>query len=162
VTACCDPDARKHAGHHAPECTDPAGLFADRRHALTVACPQPTGCGRPAGQCCVTAQGYATVNHRVRVLVARGGTPAPVRTDQRPSRTQARILTAAIDQGGIYLLTQYNLHGVAPLRQAMAAMVTKGWFEFREALITEDRYEITDEGRAAQARRPEPTRGRKR
>lgn len=152
VMPCCDPAGREKAGRHAATCKDPWGFYEDREIGLAVACPLPRGCGRPAGQGCVTAQGYSSAAHRVRIVVARGGRPAPVKKDSRPSRAQADMLAAAVAGGGIYLLCGYSFHGVDRLRRSMKAMVDKDWFEFREALQAEDRYEITNGGRNALAR----------
>lgn len=149
---CCDPDTRQKTGHHAPTCKHPWGFHEDQQTALTVPCPPPRGCGRPAGQGCVTPQGYSSRPHRVRVLTARGGTPTPVNTTARPSHPQADILDAAVAQGGIYLLPGYNFAGVDRLRRTMKGMIDKGWLEFREHLTHECRYEITNSGRDAHAR----------
>lgn len=152
IEQCCDPVEREKAGHHAATCTDLSGYLADRPLALKVACPEPKGCGRPAGKKCVTAQGYSTPVHKIRVIVARGGTPTPVNKGARPSHNQADMLAAAIANGGIYLLCGYNFHGVDQLRRTMRACVTKQWFELREYGQHEDRYEITNAGRNAHAR----------
>jgi hypothetical protein len=149
---CCDPTERAKAGHHAAKCTDLLGYLDDRELALKVECPKPRGCGRPAGQGCVTAQGYATTTHRPRLVVARGGTPPPVNKKARPSHTQADMLAAATANGGVFLLCGYNFHGVDQQRRTMKSMVDKEWFEFRESLAHEDRYEITNDGRNALAR----------
>lgn len=149
---CCDPAERRKAGHHAPACTDLIGYFDDRELALKVACPTPKGCGRPAGKGCVTEQGYSARTHRVRLVVARGGTPTPIKKDGRPSHSQADMLAAAAANGGIFLLCGYNFHGVDAQRRTMVAMRNKGWMEFRESGPHEDRYEMTNDGRNALAR----------
>lgn len=146
---CCDPQARQEAGHHAATCTSWWGYHEDRRIARSVACPEPRGCGQVAGQHCVTGSGYRRGAHQVRVVVARGGQPAPINKAGRPSDTQGRILGAAMYNQGVYRLPGYNFSGVPPLRRAMRAMETKGWFRFVQSDSAEDVYEITDDGCAA-------------
>jgi hypothetical protein len=147
--ACCDPAERRKAGHHAATCTDAIGYYDDRDLALTVACPTPKGCGRPIGKKCETGQGYPSRAHRVRLVVARGGQPTPVKKAARPSHHQADMLKAAMDNGGVYWLCGYNFSGVDRLRRTMRSCETKGWFEFRESGQHEDRYELTLDGREA-------------
>lgn len=149
---CCDLDARKQTGHHAATCTDGIGYYDDRELALTAACPTPKGCGQPAGKPCITGQGYPARAHRVRMIVARGGTPTPVNREARPSHHQADMLAAAVGNGGIFLLCGYSFHGVDVQRRTMTSLVTKGWMEFRESGPHEDRYEITMGGRNALGR----------
>lgn len=148
---CCDPADREHAGHHSPTCTDWIGFYDDREHALTVACPAPR-CRRPSGSKCVTASGYAAATHRVRIVVARGGTVRPVNTGGRPSHLQADILAAALANAGVYLLCGYNLSGVDRLRRSVRAMQDKGWIRFAGSREHEDEYRITGDGRAAHHR----------
>ncbi len=150
--ACCDPEARDAAGHHAAGCTSVLGFLDDRTVSLRVACPTPQGCGASAGASCVTPSGYASAPHRVRTVVARGGQAGPVNKGGRPSYTQGDMLGAAIANDGSYPLIPAGFHGAAPVRQAMTAMERKGWFVFRRSGPTEDWYEITEDGRDAHVR----------
>jgi hypothetical protein len=134
---------------------------------LTIpACPLAT-CTAGAGVShCYTATGFPRPMHAVRVALmqdtvraADSTPPAAPRpagrlTGRRPSDKQAAILAAAIRGGGMYELSGYRFAGDAQRRAAVVAMAddARGWMREVEETEHGTLYEITNEGRDAEAR----------
>lgn len=134
---------------------------------LTIpACPLAT-CTAGAGVShCYTATGFPRPMHAVRVtLMQQAATaadstppveprPAGHLAGRRPSDKQALILAAAIRNGGVYELSGYRFAGDAQRRAAVLAMAndSRGWMRKLRETEHGTLYEITNEGRNAEAR----------
>lgn len=135
--------------------------------ALTIpACPLTTCNAAATVSHCYTATGFPRPMHAARVAVMQAAAagadvgpavpPAPAgrKTGSRPSQKQAGILAAAIARGGLYELSAYRFAGDAQKRAAVLAMAddARGWMRKADETPHATLYEITVEGRNAEAR----------
>lgn len=129
-------------------------------------CPLAT-CEAGAGDSrCYTATGFPRPMHTARIqlmqTIAQVADTAPAAeprpagrlTGRTPSPKQGRILAAAIRGGGIYELSGYRFAGDAQRRAAVLAMAddARGWMRELRETPHATLYEITPEGRNAEAR----------
>jgi hypothetical protein len=110
---------------------------------------------------CYTATGFRRHHHETRRKLAAGQPPAAStkgsKSDAMPTQAQQRMLSSAVDGGGLVEVSGYQFHGDAQRRATMAAMVadTRGWFRYVRDTPHAAVYEITDQGRLAYYRHVE-------
>lgn len=115
-------------------------------------CPMKTCKAGASDPYCYTTTGYRRGKHKVRLDAEAGRTRTARPRSKRPSDAGFRALDAALSNGGLLYMSNYQHHGDAQRRQTMLALADRGWIELVERGQHDDTYRITDDGRAAHGR----------